>query len=98
MKATAALLISVLFHSISLSQAPSTQAQLHGKVFDTSRAPVAGAQISLILKDRDSGPSIESDGQGDFSVSVDPGTYTLKISASGFSESSEVIELQPGNS
>jgi catecholate siderophore receptor len=98
MKATAALLISVLFHSISLSQAPSNQVQLHGKVFDSSRAPVAGAQISLILKGRDSGPSMVSDGQGDFSVSVDSGTYTLKISAPGFSESSEVIELQPGNS
>jgi catecholate siderophore receptor len=98
MKATAALLIFALFFSLSFAQAQSSQAQLREKVLDSSRAPLVGAQITVIRTGQNAGPSIVSDGQGIFSISVEPGDYTLKISATGFSESSEVVELRPGDS
>jgi catecholate siderophore receptor len=98
MKVTAALPIFALFFSFSLAQAQSSQALLRGKVFDSSHSPVVGAQITVIRTSQNAGPSILSDEEGDFSISVEPGDYTLKISAAGFSDSSETVNLQAADS
>jgi catecholate siderophore receptor len=75
----------------------SSQASLQGKVLDPSLAPIAGAQIMALQEGRSSGPSTLSGQSGEFSLALEPGKYTLKIFAKGFSETSRSIDLQAGS-
>jgi hypothetical protein len=66
---------------------------LQGRIFDERGAVVVGATI--VLED-DKGGKITAvtDGDGQYVLSsLSPGTYTLTISAKGFSESSQTVEL-----
>jgi len=77
------------------AQAQSPQVWLRGKVFDPDHAPIAGAQITATPDGSASGYSTISGQFGEFSLPLKPGIYTLKIIASGFQESGQVVKVAP---
>ena len=84
------MLIVTVFVSSAHAQTPSS---LQGKVFDPSNAVIVGASITAIPTGRTNGPTAVSNQEGLFVLSLDPGKYTIKISARDFLEISEPIEI-----
>src|SRR5205814_3033779 len=65
----------------------------HGTVLDPVQLAVTGAHVTTIPEGRKSGVSAVSDSNGEFSFALPPGRYTVRISAPGFSEFAETIDL-----
>ena len=66
---------------------------IRGKVFDPNRAAVAGARVVAEAIGRTGSFSATTDESGEFSLAVEPGEYTLRVNADGFSETSQKISL-----
>ncbi|HLM57047.1 MAG TPA: TonB-dependent siderophore receptor [Pyrinomonadaceae bacterium] len=66
---------------------------IRGKVFDPNRAAVSGARVVAEAVGRAGTFSATTDESGEFSLAVEPGEYTLKVTADGFSETSQKISL-----
>ncbi len=98
-KAAAFLVLGIFLAAavLATANAQSLTASLQGKVLDPSLAPIAGAQIMALQDGRSSGPSTLSGQDGEFSLALEPGKYTLTIFAQGFSETSQAIDLQAGS-
>ncbi|MGB9178972.1 MAG: TonB-dependent siderophore receptor [Pyrinomonadaceae bacterium] len=75
------------------AQVVATQSSFQGKVLDPNRAVVAGASIVVEAKGRPDTFSAVSDRNGEFSLSLEPGEYTLKIVATGFAEASQTVSV-----
>src|SRR5262249_10613554 len=90
------LLCSVLVAGMFISQvcAQSTKPLLRGRVLDPAGAPIAGARIKAVPEGRASESSTVSDQSGEFSLPLEPGGYTVKISAQGFLEASRTVTLK----
>ena len=73
--------------------AQTPRVALQGKVLDPTLAPIAGARIMASLESRASAPSAVSSANGEFSLLLEPGRYTVKIVADGFVEYSQSINL-----
>jgi hypothetical protein len=71
----------------SLLSAQAITGDLTVNVFDQNGAAVSGAQLSLISMQEGTALKAESSGVGSFTFSqLRPGTYTLKVDATGFQE------------
>ena len=80
------------------AQVPDSQFSLRGKVLDPNRAAVVGAKIVAEAKRHSALFSTVTDQNGEFILSLEPGEYTVKVVASGFSEASQEVRLrQPRN-
>ena len=86
-------LLPALIVPAAMPQTPTQGAQLHGIVLDATRAPIAGAGIKALLAGRSTGTSAVSDHNGEFSVPLEPGSYTVKVTADGFQEVSQTIDV-----
>ncbi|HEX7997834.1 MAG TPA: TonB-dependent siderophore receptor [Pyrinomonadaceae bacterium] len=76
----------------------TTQSTIRGKVLDPNRAAVVGASVVAEASGRSFSFSATTDQNGEFSLAVEPGEYTVRIVANGFSEASQTVSLnQPGN-
>src|ERR1041385_8936928 len=64
-----------------------------GLVLDPTHSPIAGARITSIADGRTSGVPAESDQNGEFSLPLEPGKYTIKAAKEGFSEASSTVDL-----
>jgi catecholate siderophore receptor len=62
-------------------------------VLDPNRAAVAGASVIAEAKGRSASFSATTNQNGEFSLAVEPGEYTVKIAASGFSEVVHAVSL-----
>lgn len=71
-----------------------SQLQFQGKVLDQNHAAVVGAKVTAAAKNRSASLSAVTDQNGEFSFRVEPGEYTIKVFASGFSESSQTINVR----
>lgn len=87
-------LFIILGAGISLCNAQAITARLHGKVLDQNRAAVPGATVVAVAKGTTTKVSVVTDQGGEFSLMLAPGQYTLKISAKGFSQTSQTINLK----
>jgi len=67
---------------------------LRGKVADPAGAPIAGARITAVPEGRGAGSSTVSDQSGEFSLSLEPGGYTIKIIAQGFLEAPRTVIIK----
>src|SRR5215467_5588247 len=74
-------------------QAQSPQCSIRGRVLDPTRAPIAGAQVTVLRDGASSGASAVSDQVGEFSFLVEPGSYSLKVVAEGFQEISRPVSV-----
>lgn len=75
-------------------QAQSLKPAIRGKVADPAGAPVAGARITAVPEGRGAGSSTVSDQSGEFSLSLEPGGYTIKINAQGFLEAPRTVIIK----
>ncbi len=80
------------------AEAQTAQTPLKGTVLDSSRAPIAGAQVIAISAGRNSGPSAVSDQNGEFSLPLEAGTYTVKVAKEGFVEALQTVNLPKSGS
>jgi catecholate siderophore receptor len=90
------LFISVLVAVAFLChiQAQSLKPRLRGKLADPAGAPIAGARITAVPEGRGAGSSTVSDQSGEFSLSLEPGGYTIKINAQGFLEAPRTVIIK----
>lgn len=88
-----ALVLSVTGTLLCHAQVVNNQSVLRGRVLDPNRAVVAGATIVAEAKGRSFSSSTLSDQNGEFSLSLEPGEYTVKVVAAGFSETSQAVSL-----
>ncbi len=77
-------------------QAQAQPASLQGRVLDPAEAPIEGARITAIPAGLASGPAVVSDPNGEFSLPLESGNYTLKIFKEGFVEASQAVSVSPG--
>ena len=85
------VLIALLRVPLAFAQTAATGFSLEGRVLDSTRAPVAGALVTLIPEGQTSGPGVTTDQRGQFSLTLTPGPYTLTVVASGFLEQSQRV-------
>ncbi|HEX9425648.1 MAG TPA: TonB-dependent siderophore receptor [Pyrinomonadaceae bacterium] len=71
-----------------------TQSQLRGKVVDPNHAAVAGVKITASRNGRTDYSTL-TDANGEFSILLEPGEYTLSLSAAGFAEASLTVRSKP---
>src|SRR6185295_9485224 len=74
-------------------QVTDEKTQLNGKVLDPNRAAIQGADIWIGKRGLPSATAV-TDRNGEFSVVLAPGEYQVRISAEGFSETTESVNLQ----
>ena len=80
---TAILLIALILPVVGQTS------QFSGRVLDATGAPIQDALVVATP----SRASATSDKTGEFSLVLDPGSYTLKITKEGFADSSETIQF-----
>ncbi len=77
-------LAALLLATLSVAQAPGTGA-LAGQVFDSSRAVVAGAQVSVVNEETNLSREVRTAADGFFRVQLlPPGKYSVTVEVSGF--------------
>jgi catecholate siderophore receptor len=76
--------------SPALAQVTSLSS-IRGKVFDPNRAAVADARVVAEAQGGAGSFSATTDRNGEFTLAVEPGEYTLKVIAYGFSEASQRV-------
>jgi len=80
------------------AQAQPQQPSLQGKVLDPTRAPIAGAQVTAVPDRRTYGATAVSNQNGEFSLPLEPGKYTLSVAKDGFVEASQIVNLLQSDS
>ena len=75
----------------------SAQSSLQGRVMDTeTQTPIERANVLVRHEDDTQGTSTDADGR--FQISLDPGTYTIEVSALGYEEARRAVTVQSGKS
>jgi catecholate siderophore receptor len=72
------------------------QSQLRGRVLDPNKAAVAGALITASRRGHGDS-STTTNSEGEFSLTLEPGEYLLKITAAGFMDVVQTIKSKPTN-
>lgn len=80
----------------ALAQAPNDKLLLKGKVLDPNRAAIQGADVWISKAGLPSSTAV-TDRNGEFSVALVPGVYEVRVSAEGFTETTETVNLQNNN-
>jgi catecholate siderophore receptor len=75
------------------AQQAGSSSILEGRVLDATGAPVAGAHTTAVPKGDAAGLSVDTGADGRFSLTLEPGSYTLKVAKNGFLEVSRDIVL-----
>src|ERR1039457_1982365 len=83
---TLGLCALILWVTGSMMQAQSTsQRAIGGTVFDATGAVVGGAAVTMVNTGTNAQATAKTDASGNYSVRlVEPGTYTVTVSATGF--------------
>ena len=87
------LICIALFAPLVLPAQQSASTSLTVRVSDQTGAGVAHAQIRLLPTPDKAPAKLETDDQGRFSISLKPGGYALLVSAQGFKEGSQCIDV-----
>lgn len=74
------------------AQVASLRSLVKGRVLDPNRAAVLGARIVAQTKDGSMGSTV-TDQNGEFSLALEPGDYTVTVAADGFSEALQAVRL-----
>lgn len=79
------------------AQVASAQSSIGGRVLDPNRAAIAGAKVTAESSGRTVG-SASTDRNGEFSLALEPGEYTLRVAADGFVNGSQPVDLNESHS
>lgn len=88
--------LSAILTINALAQTPDDKTILKGKVFDPNHAAILGADIWISKAGLPSSTAV-TDRNGEFSVALAPGRYQVRVSAEGFTETTETVDLQSNN-
>jgi catecholate siderophore receptor len=88
--------LSAILTIQALAQTPNDKTLLKGKVLDPNRAAIQGADVWISKAGLPSSTAV-TDRDGEFSVALVPGEYQVRISAEGFTETTETVNLQGNN-
>lgn len=69
---------------------------LEGKVLDPTSTPIAGARVSVNSKDGHAWPAVVTGLDGEFSIALPAGDYTVHILADGFEKKTQAVTLASG--
>ena len=69
------------------AQSGGVMTSVSGRILDTTQAPIAGARVKAVPEGASTGPTTLSDDNGTFSLSLQPGQYSLEVSKEGFADS-----------
>jgi catecholate siderophore receptor len=84
-------LVTLLIALPLLAAPDSSSFSLQGRVLDTTRAALAGAQVTAVPEDGGAASSTVTGPQGDFTLALAPGRYTVTASAAGFQGASRPL-------
>lgn len=73
--------------------AQPTQFTLQGKILDATRAPIEGAQVTILSEQETSGPVVMSARTGEFVVTVQAGRYTVRARKDGFVDVTRSVQF-----
>ncbi|HKO60207.1 MAG TPA: TonB-dependent siderophore receptor [Pyrinomonadaceae bacterium] len=92
------LFLQVMVSAVLSVQAgePAVFAELRGRTLDPNRAAVVNARV-VVTRSGVEVASAVTNVEGDFSLSLEPGEYLLKISAPGFEDVTKLIKSKPTN-
>ena len=91
--------VFLLLAAAQVAQAQiSAQSSIRGKVIDPNRAAVVGASVVAEAKGRPTKLSATTDQNGEFSIGVPSGEYTVTVIAHGFSEASQTVNVSQNGS
>ncbi len=74
------------------------QSIVHGTVLDSTRAPLPGARVTALCDGRTPTLSTVSGDGGEFSLPLEPGSYSVHAVAPGFAEISQAVILAENGS
>jgi catecholate siderophore receptor len=80
--------------SVFAVEAQSELRPLQGRGLDATRSAIVGARITAVGEGRLSYSAVVSDENGEFSLNLAPGNYTLEAAADGFQRSSLPLNVQ----
>ncbi len=83
--------IVALFLCAAHTNDAAAQASLHGKVLDPNHAAIAFAQITAVSAGHPTSSTL-TDRNGEFTLPLEPGKYTLRVAAEGFAELTQTVE------
>jgi len=88
------VLIAGAFPGATHADESAMLSQLRGKVLDPNRAAIAGAKITAVMRGQLDASSL-TNANGEFSLTLEPGEYTLRVSAEGFADTSLTVRSKP---
>jgi iron complex outermembrane receptor protein len=86
------LLLSCLFYFITPARGQTTSQTVSGVVLDDKGAPLPGTTITV----KGTSLSAATDTKGRYSISLEPGNYTLRVSFLGYAPASYKITVSAG--
>jgi catecholate siderophore receptor len=91
--------LSLIFGFFIPSQAEmeSARSSLRGRVLDQNRAAIPGAKVVVEATGSSGSVSAVSDQNGEFSLMLEPGEYTVRVTVNGFSDASQTVRLSQGS-
>jgi catecholate siderophore receptor len=89
-----AILVVGILICIAQAREVVVKSELRGRVLDPNRAAIAGAKITAGRKGLADSFTL-SNANGEFSLSLEPGEYMLKIAADGFADATQIIRSKP---
>lgn len=72
---------------------PPPRFVVEGRVLDPSRTPIPGATVTATVEGRIGGVSTHTGQAGEFSLPLDPGSYTVRVAADGFKDSRQTLTV-----
>ena len=81
------------FFSHSRAELVGAKSSLRGRVLDQNRAAVPGATVLVEWAGASGTVSTVTDQNGEFSLLLSPGEYTVRVTVAGFTDASQIIRL-----
>src|ERR1051325_8062121 len=88
--------LSLILIAPVCAQVATKKALLQGRVLDQNRAAIQGADVWVTAPGLPSSSAVTDRG-GEFSLLLEPGQYQMRITAEGFSETTEAVNLRDSN-
>jgi len=83
--------------SPSRADVENPRSSLRGRVLDQNRAAIPGAKVLVEATGISAVTSAVTDQNGEFSLTLEPGEYAVRVTVNGFSDAVQTLRLNQGN-